>query len=69
MGATMDLQDSNRMVAAILAAGMLHHTRQKYMDNHAAPDAADAVTTYAQCLYLLRQRQKPDASHSGHEYY
>jgi hypothetical protein len=54
----MELNESNRIVAAILAAGLLHHTREKFTQKDAAPDVFDAVTAYGQCLEQLYQRQQ-----------
>jgi hypothetical protein len=53
----MDGIDTTRLIAAVLAAGMLRLSQDPLTRQQKAPSPADAVTAYAQCLQLLRARQ------------
>lgn len=52
----MELEESNRIVAAILTAGLLPQTKDSFSGG--APTMMNAVTLYGQCLSWLRHQQR-----------
>lgn len=55
--AKMEINESNRIVAAILAAGLIRDKKEGFSGTNTAPTVFDAIALYGQCLEQLALKQ------------